>query len=351
MFTKDNLLLYMGTGRVDWKYKWYNTYLFVRENYNLNDNDTFEWFKNKYPNIKKLSDEAKKEYVKTVKREEREKPQSNDIRIEKETIEWDFDWYKPTRWLEYIDKSLIKMDQGWELIVLFWPPWTGKTEFSFFVSRANKEWLNTVYFCLEIPEETILKRWALRKNWLSWNDVDYWNINQYQKDQCRKFISDFKIETKPYLRMLSIKTQPTLQQLMDKMIEESKNNGRMLFIIDNLWKINGDENENIRFAEITKTLQTFAYNNKFWILLQHHTIKPQVKKEKWLDDVFDKLDQSRISRLIEVILAQKNNGQLFITHTDSTTLKAILEPLSQGFEMKVDMLPPGIYKYRLLYSL
>lgn len=44
--------------------------------------------------------------------------------------------------------------------MLFGLPGSGKTELGFFVARHSQT--RTAYFCLEIPEETIIKRWALR---------------------------------------------------------------------------------------------------------------------------------------------------------------------------------------------
>lgn len=51
-----------------------------------------------------------------------------------------------------------------------------------------------------------------------------------------------------------------------------------------------------------------------------------------LDDIFDKLDKQRVTKLITLILNQKNNGQIFITHTDKETLAQILTPILENFD-------------------
>ena len=252
-----------------------------------------------------------------------------DIWIEKDKIEWKFWWYKPWWWLDYVNNEFIKMDDNGELIVLYWPPWSWKTEFWFFVSKANKE-ARTVYFCLEIPEDTILKRWALRKNWLSWADVDSNNISQEQQEKCINSINYFKSSTKDYFKMVSISEQPSIEQLLYKMELEKKD--KTIFIIDNLWKITWDDNENVRFADITAKLQTFAYNNRCWVMLQHHTIKPPAQNKskdienvfaqslfwpywfRWSQKIFD-----NATRMIEIHRDYQNNKTMLLQYKHTPT--------------------------------
>lgn len=286
MFVSDNILFWTGTARINDKFKWYNTFTFVKTHYNLDNNWTFQWFKNRYPQINDISEQKKKEFKKEITKTKVELDNlKEDIRIEKEKIDWKFWWYRPSRWNDYIDQEIRKMDDAWELIVLYWPPWCGKTELWFYIAKANRD-IKTVYFCLEIPEDTILKRRALRKNWLSRKQIDYGTIEEYQQKNCIESINKFKEETKDYLKMISISDQPSIEQLIKKM--EQQLSDKTIFIIDNLWKIIWDDDENKRFAQITAKLQTFAYNNKCRVLLQHHTIKPiSQKKEKTIWDVFN----------------------------------------------------------------
>lgn len=280
MFVADNILHWTWTARISDKFNWYNIFLFVKEHYNLDNNWTFQRFKDRYSHIKDIWLQKKKEFKKELNIPDIQK----DIRIEKDEIEIKFWWYRPSWWLDFIDKEFRKFDSNGELIVMYWPPWCGKTELWFFTAKANKD-IKTVYFCLEIPEETILTRWALRKNWLTWEEVDYDTIPEHKKESVRASINYFKKTSKKYLKMVSISEQPSVEQLIAKMYLEKEE--KSIFIIDNLGKITWDENENIRFADISAKLQTFAYNNKCWVILQHHTIKPMTtNKKKELDNVF-----------------------------------------------------------------
>jgi len=61
-------------------------------------------------------------------------------------------------------------------------------------------------------------------------------------------------------------------------------------------------------------------------LAQYEFLKDKrgIKPLILLDDIFDRLDEKRVNRLIELIL-QDNFGQIFITHTEETGLKSILK--------------------------
>ena len=230
-----------------------------------------KWIKEKHPEMCEMKDVPQPKIKK-------------DIWITTDTIDLDLRWYKPSWWLDYMDREFRKMDKYWELIVIFWPPWCWKTEFGFFVAKGNKENLKTVYFCLEIPEQTILKRRALRKRWYTWEDIDYNRLTNEQEFLVQNDLNRFKAESKKYLTMISISQSPTIEQLIDKM--ESEYTENILYIIDNLGKIQWNDDENKRFEEITSKLQTFAYGKKCWIILQHHTVKPPPKKDKDIENVF-----------------------------------------------------------------
>lgn len=285
MFTVDNVLIHTWTARISDKFKGYNTFTFVREHYcNWNNNDTFERFKDRYPEIRELSNKLKKEYKQEVKQQQIKASLEEDIRIEEDEVVVDFSWNRPSLWLDYIDEKFRRLDPGWELTVLFWPPWSWKTEYWFFFAKANRKY-KTIVFCLEIPKSTILSRRALRKFWIRWTEVDKWVVPDYMQWVVNDEIKKFEEESKDYLRMISIKSQPTIEQLIDKMYKES--DWKTIFIIDNLWKIKWDDNENIRYADITSKLQTFAYNNRSWVMLQHHTVKPaDSNRQKSSDQVF-----------------------------------------------------------------
>jgi len=53
-----------------------------------------------------------------------------------------------------------------------------------------------------------------------------------------------------------------------------------------------------------------------------------------LDDVFEKLDESRINNLLEKVCI-KNEGQVFITDTNEERLQKHLESIGASFEILV----------------
>src|SRR5207247_449141 len=63
-----------------------------------------------------------------------------------------------------------------------------------------------------------------------------------------------------------------------------------------------------------------------------------LKKEKGfaplllLDDVFEKLDEERISNLLQRVCVE-NDGQVFITDTNKERLEEHLKPLNQNYQL------------------
>ena len=189
-------------------------------------------------------------------------------------IKWDFTPNKTSWWLKYLDDTLMKFDSGWELVLLYWFPWCWKTELWFFIARHND--VKTTYFCLEIPEETIVKRWSLRACGFTQQQVDNWLLSVNEQMRLQDTTNKFKRDIQWKIDMVSINRQPTIDELLDYMNTKVKT--WEIVIIDNLGKIQWDENENIRYADISARLQTFAYKNKCTVILQHHGSKPVMRK-------------------------------------------------------------------------
>lgn len=209
-------------------------------------------------------------------KQQKEKPQTSwtDIWRTTEEIKWDFTPNRTSWWLDYLDNTLMKFDNWWELVLLYWFPWCWKTELWFFIARHNT--VKTTYFCLEIPEETIVKRWALRTCWFTQQQVDNWSLSMNEQIKLQDITNKFKRDIQWKIDMVSINRQPTIDELLDYMNKKVKS--WEIVIIDNLGKIQWDDNENIRYADISAKLQTFAYKNKCTIILQHHWSKPLSKK-------------------------------------------------------------------------
>ncbi|MCQ2252989.1 MAG: DNA replication and repair protein RecF [Bacteroidales bacterium] len=52
-----------------------------------------------------------------------------------------------------------------------------------------------------------------------------------------------------------------------------------------------------------------------------------------LDDIFDKLDPSRVNAIVEMVLSDSTFGQIFITHTSPVDLERMLSKVTDDFEM------------------
>jgi len=57
--------------------------------------------------------------------------------------------------------------------------------------------------------------------------------------------------------------------------------GCRLFIIDNLDKIIGDQNDNTRYQQISSDLQDFKNENNCCVMLIHHAKKPPNKQQEY----------------------------------------------------------------------
>lgn len=201
-----------------------------------------------------------------------------DVRRTTNEIKRDFKLNETSWWLDYLDNTLMKFDNWWELVVLYWYPWCWKTEIWFFIARHNK--VKTTYFCLEIPEETIIKRWALKACWYTQQQVDNWLLSANEQTKLQDRTNQFKRDFEWKIDMVSINQQPTVSQLIDYMDKNVR--AWEIVIIDNLgkilWEWKDADNENARYSDITARLQTYAYTHKITIILQHHWSKPTWKK-------------------------------------------------------------------------
>ena len=68
--------------------------------------------------------------------------------------------------------------------------------------------------------------------------------------------------------------------------------------------------------------------SQFKILQQELGITPIVL----LDDIFDKLDDTRVTQLVQLV-TQKHFGQLFITDTHSQRTEAVVKSTGLAYEM------------------
>ena len=168
------------------------------------------------------------------------------------------------------------------------------------------------------------------------HQVDNGLLSADEQKFLQKVTNNFKDSLSGKIDMISIKRQPTIAELLDAMKPYASQGS--IIIIDNLWKIQGDDNENIRFADISAKLQTFAYDNKSVVILQHHASKPPKQKNtdpsSFLEDVTilwptwfrgSQKIMDNSTRLVEIYRDMRSNTTWLIQykHTPTDTRCAV----------------------------
>lgn len=172
-----------------------------------------------------------------------------------------------------------------ELIVLFWYMSSWKTEFSYFVARANASKGNKVlYLSLELPEYDMKLRIARKKAWVSKYDFQKKKYTEKQKQIMEETRKELKENKDVVIRSIESKTLKDIENILRQSYDE----WCRMFIIDNLDKIRADwkDDENTRYQKITTFLQDFKNSCDASIILIHHAKKFDSKwiayKRAWI---------------------------------------------------------------------
>ena len=183
-----------------------------------------------------------------------------------------------TRWLEHIDKYLGKPAYN-DLIVLWWFAWIWKTEMAYFLARKNSALGNkTMFLSLELPKKdmimrTVWKRHGFNKYKSQTTEISP-ELEKKMMDMTLDMMADDNIE------IISPDGAWWIDEI-ERRIEEGNDMNFKIFIIDNLWKISWDANENTRFEEISSRLQDIKNKHNICIILLHHLKKPTDKKDQY----------------------------------------------------------------------
>jgi len=180
-----------------------------------------------------------------------------------------------TRWLQVLDERFWCPDKR-ELIILFWFSSAGKTEYAYFVARANwKRWNKVLYLSLELPEYDMKLRICRKKAWVSkyeFQKKEYTPLQKQIMEESRKELWNNKNVSIKWIEDKSLwSVMQTLRAAYDLWYR--------MFIIDNLDKItpDGNDDENKRYQKITTSLQDFKNSCEANIILIHHAKKPDGK--------------------------------------------------------------------------
>lgn len=190
-----------------------------------------------------------------------------------ESARSDFTW-----WLESLNK---RFGRPWkrDLITLFGYMSSWKTEFTYFVSRKNAEVGNKVcYISLELPEFDMKLRIARKKAWISKDDAQTGNYSQHQKEIVNKEMEKMNNQKNLYI----YKPEECNMKWIEHTIRMFYDEWCRFFVIDNLDKISGNENDNVRQQEVSSSLQDIKNELNICIILIHHAKKPFNSMQQYL---------------------------------------------------------------------
>lgn len=209
-----------------------------------------------------------KELAKDLKRNHPELEQKKVVKLDLEKVfekpivpvlkKPDFSW-----WDGWLDNVIWKLSR-WQLIILTWETWAWKTTFATFMARKNQ---NSCYFVLEDSLENIAKRYALKRAWITKDELNRWTWWDYKQtlfeDAFNRFASK---ETK----FVNIWHKLDIQTLIDTM-RDLKSKWYWMFFIDNLWFVIGNgTTEADQTADISARLVEFCLHENVCVVLLHH---------------------------------------------------------------------------------
>lgn len=170
----------------------------------------------------------------------------------------DFTW-----WEERLDDEIWKLSR-WQLVILSWETWAGKTTFATFMARKNPD---SYYFVLEDKMENIAKRYALKRAWITKKEL---NNGTRSEEKKIKYDSAYKRFMEDDINYLDIWEKIEIAAIIDAM-KKLKEEWYWMFFIDNLgfiiweWKTEMEQT-----ADISAKLVSFCIKENVCVVLLHH---------------------------------------------------------------------------------
>lgn len=214
--------------------------------------DLLKIIKANHPELEEKKEERKIDITK------KEKKEKIDLSVP------DFTW-----WEERLDDEIWKLSR-WQLVILSWETWAGKTTFATFMARKNPD---SYYFVLEDKMENIAKRYALKRAWITKKEL---NNGTRSEEKKIKYDSAYKRFMEDDINYLDIWEKIEIAAIIDAM-KKLKEEWYWMFFIDNLgfiiweWKTEMEQT-----ADISAKLVSFCIKENVCVVLLHHFKKPSV---------------------------------------------------------------------------
>lgn len=244
---EGNFLVHGGTDHLPSEADGYSPFMFIKHIHNLGNNDTFDWFKEKYPSIKQISEKELK------KKPQAEKVETHSIGLVFEELENES--FEVMRTAGPLDPYNIFVRSAVLRIGAFSN--IGKSKFGYFIA---KELLNAGYKGIVFSTE--VKRSFVLANFVSMIDREH-------------FLSIMKKEVKPSdkakdeLKNLEIYDRRHNAFEIDHIIAQTKLSKPDFILIDFVQEIKDSEHSQdlfVRMSNYAQEIQSFAQEQNILVI-------------------------------------------------------------------------------------
>ena len=238
-----------------------------------------EWYYKGRVDKHELLEELKRRHPELEDKKEVKVEKLEKLEVNNKEIQIDLPKLEFTRWDKWIDDKVGKLHRG-SYVVLLWETWAGKTTFSTFMARHNK---NSVYYVLEDKKENIIRRYALKYAHITKEEL---NSGRISEDKVRIFNHAVKEYNKTPVNMIDVWHSISIETLIAS-IKEQEAKWVWMFFIDNLWKITAEwKTEAEQIKKISSDLLGLCNDDGICIVLIHHYRKKNNNMEwRWLESI------------------------------------------------------------------
>ena len=291
-----NIVIPGGSDHISKKHKGYCCFSFIAEHVGLNNAQTFEWFRNNFPQIKDLDDNARQDWGK------KQAPKPLILTKKNSNTGNIYTWGA-----DFLDDDIPTFKRG-DLSILAAERGGGKTTFCFFLARRNFEehGHRVVYYSLEQTKNEIFMQNSLSHAGITAREF---NNETYLHDELYlERIAYLESQKEIEIIGQDLSTLTTIDEIVKNISEMDKVD---LLILDNLSciTINGRNDINQQQNDIILKLIKVARNGDFPVILVHHNRKNSDRKKTMFPDLNEIAGSGGIVNLAQnVIQVGRNTG-------------------------------------------